>query len=139
MRINGTTKSTVASTLAEAISGATTIRAFGKEDQYFSNAVKLINNNASPFFHSFSSNEWLIQRLEMLCAVILSCSALALTLLPFSKDNSGWNLPQSLPKLFSSLVSNYMHFLSSEGSDETCYQGSIGNNIFVITNTGQVA
>ncbi|XP_057521639.1 ABC transporter C family member 10-like isoform X1 [Amaranthus tricolor] len=90
MRINGTTKSTVASTLAEAISGATTIRAFGKEDQYFSNAVKLINNNASPFFHSFSSNEWLIQRLEMLCAVILSCSALALTLLPFSKDNSGF-------------------------------------------------
>ncbi|XP_021757602.1 ABC transporter C family member 10-like [Chenopodium quinoa] len=90
MRINGTTKSTIASNLAEVISGATTIRAFGKEDQYFSKAVELIDNNASPFFHSFSSNEWLIQRLEMLCAVILSCSALALTLLPFSEANSGF-------------------------------------------------
>ncbi|XP_019104964.1 ABC transporter C family member 10 isoform X2 [Beta vulgaris subsp. vulgaris] len=90
MRINGTTKSTVASNLAEAISGATTIRAFGKEDQYFSKAVALIDKSASPFFHSFSSNEWLIQRLEMLCAVILSCSALALTLLPFSEANSGF-------------------------------------------------
>lgn len=89
MRINGTTKSTLASNLAEAISGATTIRAFGKEDQYFSKAVELIDKNASPFFHSFSSNEWLIQRLEMLCAVILSSSALALTLLPFSEANSG--------------------------------------------------
>ncbi|KNA16334.1 hypothetical protein SOVF_090020 [Spinacia oleracea] len=90
MRINGTTKSTLASNLAEAISGATTIRAFGKEDQYFSKAVELIDKNASPFFHSFSSNEWLIQRLEMLCAVILSSSALALTLLPFSEANSGF-------------------------------------------------
>ncbi|KAL2902757.1 ABC transporter C family member 10 [Bienertia sinuspersici] len=89
MRINGTTKSTVASNLAEAISGATTIRAFRKEDQFFSKAVELIDKNASPFFHNFSSNEWLIQRLEMLSAVILSCSALALTLFPFSKSDSG--------------------------------------------------
>ncbi|KAJ8436588.1 hypothetical protein Cgig2_031529 [Carnegiea gigantea] len=90
MRINGTTKSTVTSNIGEAISGATTIRAFGKEDQFFSKAVQLIDKNASPFFHSFSANEWLIQRLEMLCTVILSCSALALTMLPFSKSNSGF-------------------------------------------------
>lgn len=90
MRINGTTKSTVTSNIGEAISGATTIRAFGKEDQFFSKAVQLIDKNASPFFHSFSANEWLIQRLEMLCTVILSCSALGLTMLPFSKSNSGF-------------------------------------------------
>ncbi|GMH09352.1 hypothetical protein Nepgr_011193 [Nepenthes gracilis] len=90
MRINGTTKSTVASNLAESISGATTIRAFGKEEQFFSRAVDIIDKNASPFFHSFSANEWLIQRLEILCALVLSSSALALTLLPFTASASGF-------------------------------------------------
>ncbi|GAB2209738.1 hypothetical protein Droror1_Dr00026961 [Drosera rotundifolia] len=82
MRINGTTKSSVASNLAEAISGATTIRAFGKQELFFSRAVEIIDRNAAPFFNSFSANEWLIQRLELLCALALSSSALALTLLP---------------------------------------------------------
>ncbi|GAB4834503.1 hypothetical protein Ancab_032760 [Ancistrocladus abbreviatus] len=90
MRINGTTKSMVASNLAESISGATTIRAFGKEDKFFSRAVDIVDKNASPFFHSFSANEWLIQRLEILCALVLSSSALALTLLPYKTSTSGF-------------------------------------------------
>ncbi|KAI3689821.1 hypothetical protein L2E82_47791 [Cichorium intybus] len=89
MRLDGTSKSLVASHLAQSIDGVVTIRAFGEEERFFLEHLCLIDNNASPFFHSFSANEWLIQRLEMLCAVIVSGSALAVTLLPFQESDSG--------------------------------------------------
>ncbi|KAF7151542.1 hypothetical protein RHSIM_Rhsim02G0240000 [Rhododendron simsii] len=80
-RIDGTTKSSVASHLAESVAGAVTIRAFGEEDRFFAENLQLIDENASSFFHKFSANEWLIQRLEILCSIVLSCSALGLTFL----------------------------------------------------------
>ncbi|KAJ6812590.1 ABC transporter C family member 10-like [Iris pallida] len=82
MRLNGTTKSYVANHLAESISGTTTIRAFGEEDRFFAKNLELIDENASPFFHNFAANEWLIQRLETISAAILSSSAFVMTLLP---------------------------------------------------------
>eukprot|EP00261_Vitis_vinifera_P014118 XP_003631374.1 PREDICTED: ABC transporter C family member 10 [Vitis vinifera] len=90
MRINGTTKSFVASHLSESIAGAMTIRAFGDEDRHFSKNLGFIDINASPFFYSFTANEWLIQRLEILCAIVLSSSALALTLLHTSAAKAGF-------------------------------------------------
>ncbi|CBI34441.3 unnamed protein product, partial [Vitis vinifera] len=90
MRINGTTKSFVASHLAESIAGAMTIRAFGEEDRHFSKNLDFIDINASPFFYNFTANEWLIQRLEILCAIVLSSSALALTSLHTSASKSGF-------------------------------------------------
>ncbi|KAD4178396.1 hypothetical protein E3N88_26987 [Mikania micrantha] len=90
MRLDGTSKSLVASHLAQSIAGVVTIRAFGEEDRFFSEHLNLIDGNASPYFHSFSANEWLIQRLEMLCAVVVSSSALAITLLPFDASDSGY-------------------------------------------------
>ncbi|KAK9059319.1 hypothetical protein SSX86_021938 [Deinandra increscens subsp. villosa] len=90
MRLDGTSKSLVASHLAQSIAGVVTIRAFGEEDRFFLEHLNLIDGNASPFFHSFSANEWLIQRLEMLCAVVVSSSALAITLLPFDASQSGY-------------------------------------------------
>lgn len=89
MRLDGTSKSLVTSHLAQSIAGVVTIRAFGEEDRFFVEHLNLIDNNASPFFHSFSANEWLIQRLEMLCALVVSLSALAITLLPFQASDSG--------------------------------------------------
>ncbi|GMQ05641.1 hypothetical protein CsSME_00050591 [Camellia sinensis var. sinensis] len=89
MRIDGTTKSSVVSHLAESIAGVVTIRAFGEEDRFFSENLQLVDANASPFFHKFSANEWLIQRLEILCAIVLSCSALAMTLFPHDGSKSG--------------------------------------------------
>ena len=89
MRIDGTTKSSVASSLAESISGATTIRAYGEEDRFFAKFLDLVDKNASPFFHSFSANEWLIQRLEIMCAVVLSSSTLAMTLFQLGASQSG--------------------------------------------------
>ncbi|PWA81661.1 ATP-binding cassette subfamily C member 8 [Artemisia annua] len=89
MRLDGTSKSFVASHLAQSIAGAVTIRAFGEEDRFFIEHLNIIDGNASPYFHSFSANEWLIQRLEILCAVVVSSSALAITLLPFQASDSG--------------------------------------------------
>ncbi|KAK8521588.1 hypothetical protein V6N12_031482 [Hibiscus sabdariffa] len=89
MRINGTRKSSVASHLAESIAGAMTIRAFGGKDRFFSKNMDLIDANASPDFYNFSANEWLIQRLEILCAIVLSSSALSMTLIPLGSSASG--------------------------------------------------
>ncbi|XP_057483470.1 ABC transporter C family member 10-like isoform X2 [Actinidia eriantha] len=90
MRIDGTTKSSVASHIAESIAGAMTIRAFGEEDRFFAEYLHLIDRNASPFFHGFSANEWLIQRLEMICAIVLSSSALAMIMSHLGASDSGY-------------------------------------------------
>ncbi|KAI8564952.1 hypothetical protein RHMOL_Rhmol03G0223000 [Rhododendron molle] len=90
MRINGTTKSLVANHLAESIQGSMTIRAFEEEDRFFVKNLDLIDVNASPNFHSFAANEWLIQRLEMLSAIVLSSSALCMVLLPPGTFTSGF-------------------------------------------------
>ncbi|KAI8030603.1 ABC transporter C family member 10 [Camellia lanceoleosa] len=90
MRLNGTTKSLVANHLAESIAGSMTIRAFEEEDRFFVKNLDLIDVNASPFFHSFAANEWLIQRLETLTAIVLSSSALCMVLLPSGTFSSGF-------------------------------------------------
>ncbi|XP_015878168.4 ABC transporter C family member 10-like [Ziziphus jujuba] len=82
MRINGTTKSLVANHLAESMAGVVTIRAFEEEERFFRKNLHLIDINASPFFHNFAANEWLIQRLEILCAIVLASAALCIALLP---------------------------------------------------------
>ncbi|KAB1204957.1 ABC transporter C family member 10 [Morella rubra] len=81
MRINATTKSFVANHLAESLAGAMTIRAFQKEDRFFLKSLDLIDTNASPFFHSFAANEWLIQWIEIVSATVLSSAALCMVLL----------------------------------------------------------
>lgn len=90
MRINGTTKSVIANHLAESIAGAMTIRAFGEEERFFAKNLDLIDKNASPYFHIFSANEWLIQRLETLSAIVLSSSGLMMVLLPPGTFGSGF-------------------------------------------------
>ncbi|KAI8569719.1 hypothetical protein RHMOL_Rhmol02G0299100 [Rhododendron molle] len=89
-RIDGTTKSSVASHLAETVAGAVTIRAFGEEERFFAKNFQLVDENASSFFHKFSANKWLIQRLEILCSIVLSCSALGMTLLSNDASKPGF-------------------------------------------------
>ncbi|XP_055831218.1 ABC transporter C family member 10-like isoform X1 [Solanum dulcamara] len=90
MRINGTTKSFVANHLAESVAGAVTIRAFKEEERFFMRTFELIDINASPFFHNFAANEWLIQRLETISATVLASSALCMVLLPPGTFSSGF-------------------------------------------------
>ncbi|KAK2366481.1 ABC transporter C family member [Trifolium repens] len=89
MRINGTTKSSLANHVAETVAGAATIRAFEEEDRSFEKNLDLIDINASAFFHSFASNEWLIQRLETISAVVLTAAALCMVMLPPGTFTSG--------------------------------------------------
>ncbi|KAJ7969847.1 ABC transporter C family member 10 [Quillaja saponaria] len=89
MRINGTIKSFVANHLAESVAGAVTIRAFEEEDSFFAKNLDLIDKNTSPFFHSFSANEWLILWLEAISAIVLASSALCMVLLPPGTFSSG--------------------------------------------------
>ncbi|CAL5442652.1 unnamed protein product [Camellia sinensis] len=88
VRINDTTMSSMASYLAESNVGAVTIRAFGEEERFFSEYLQLVDTNASSFFHKFSTNEWLIQRLEILSVIVLSGSVLAITLHPYGASKS---------------------------------------------------
>ncbi|XP_010059945.2 ABC transporter C family member 10 [Eucalyptus grandis] len=90
MRLNGTTKSYVANHLAESVAGAVSIRAFEEEERFFRKNLDLIDENASPFFHSFAANEWLIQRLEILSAAVLSSTALSMVLLPLGTFSPGF-------------------------------------------------
>eukprot|EP00253_Pinus_taeda_P026999 PITA_26999 len=90
MRLNGTTKSPIASHFGESIAGTMTIRAFRVEDQFFKKNLDLIDKNSSPFFYSFSAIEWLIQRLEVLNAAVLCSCALAMVLLPKGSFNPGF-------------------------------------------------
>lgn len=89
MRMNGTTKSFVANHLAESVAGAVTIRAFEQEGRFFVKNLGLIDINATPFFHSFAANEWLIQRLETVSAVVLASAALCMVILPPGTFSSG--------------------------------------------------
>ncbi|KAH9311568.1 hypothetical protein KI387_026603 [Taxus chinensis] len=90
MRLNGTTKSPIANHFGESISGAMTIRAFKVHDQFLQKNLDLLDKNSSPFFHSFSANEWLIQRLEVLSSIVLCSSALAMVLIPAGTFNPGF-------------------------------------------------
>ncbi|KAK7380438.1 hypothetical protein VNO78_32949 [Psophocarpus tetragonolobus] len=90
MRLNGTTKSFVANHVAETTAGVVTIRAFEEENRFLEKNLNLIDINASPFFHSFASNEWLIQKLEIVSAVVLASTALCLVMLPPGTFSSGF-------------------------------------------------
>ncbi|XP_037460956.1 ABC transporter C family member 10-like [Triticum dicoccoides] len=90
MRINGTTKSALANHLGESISGAITIRAFEEEDRFFAKNLDLVDKNARPYFYNFAATEWLIQRLEIMSAAVLSFSAFVMALLPQGSFSPGF-------------------------------------------------
>lgn len=58
------------------------MRAFEKEEGFFAKNLDLIDTNASPYFHSFSVDEWLIQRTEMVSAAVLASASPCMVLLP---------------------------------------------------------
>ena len=107
MRINGTTKSSIANHVAETVAGSMTIRAFKKEGRSFEKNLGLIDFNASAFFHSFASNEWLIQRLETISAVVLTTATLCIVMLPSGTFTSGENLVIVISEITLFEYSNY--------------------------------
>ncbi|KAL5697476.1 ATP-binding cassette sub- C member 8 [Ranunculus cassubicifolius] len=82
IRINGTTKAPVMNYAAETSLGVATIRAFSMMNRFFNNYLKLIDADATFFFHSNASMEWLLIRVEALQNLTLFTAAFLLVLLP---------------------------------------------------------
>jgi len=82
IRINGTTKAPIMNYAAETSQGVVTVRAFGKVDQFFSNYLKLVDNDAKLFFYSNVAEEWLLLRIEALQNFTLFAASFLLILLP---------------------------------------------------------
>lgn len=82
MRINGTTKAPVTNFVSETAQGAVTIRAFRSEERFFQSYLKLVDADASLFFLSNASIEWVVMRIEALQNLNLFTAAFFLLLLP---------------------------------------------------------
>lgn len=90
IRINGTTKAPVMNNAAETALGVVTIRAFNMVERFKEKNLNLIDTDASLFFHTNASMEWLILRLELLGNIVLFTSALLLVSLPSSSITPGF-------------------------------------------------
>ncbi|KAK2354842.1 ATP-binding cassette sub- C member 8 [Trifolium repens] len=82
IRINGTTKAPVMNFAAETSLGVVTVRAFNMVDRFFKNYLKLVDTDASLFFHSNVAMEWVVLRIEALQNLTVITLALLLILLP---------------------------------------------------------
>lgn len=87
--MNGTTKAPIVNNFAATISGAMTIRAFEKIPKFEKKNLQLVDIDASLYFHTFIAYEWLVLRLETLCAIILAASAFFMIVLPADSIDGG--------------------------------------------------
>lgn len=89
IRINGTTKAPVMNFAAETSLGVVTVRAFNTVNRFFNNYLKLVDMDATLFFHSIVTMEWSILRIEVLQNLTVLTAALLLILLPKGYVPSG--------------------------------------------------
>ncbi|KAL6652744.1 hypothetical protein ACP70R_011669 [Stipagrostis hirtigluma subsp. patula] len=66
----------------ESLSGASSIRAYGRKDCFRKANLSLIDNHSRPWFHNLSSMEWLSFRLNMLSNSVFAFSLALLVSLP---------------------------------------------------------
>ncbi|KAL3689444.1 hypothetical protein R1sor_015753 [Riccia sorocarpa] len=90
MRINATSKSPIVNHFGETIAGTTTIRAFRREKGFKEKNQQHINHNNAPYFYMISANEWLVQRLDVLCTCLLCLCALVMVILPAGTFEPGF-------------------------------------------------
>ncbi|KAJ0978937.1 hypothetical protein J5N97_014411 [Dioscorea zingiberensis] len=82
VRINGTTKAPLTNYAAETSTGVVTIRAFSMIECFIRNNLKLIDTDATMFFHTIASTEWALLRVETLQNLTIFTAAILLILLP---------------------------------------------------------
>ncbi|KAJ1917994.1 hypothetical protein H4219_002882 [Mycoemilia scoparia] len=75
-RMESNTLSPLLSHFGETILGATTIRAFGKQDTYIETALDRIDTNNRPFYLVWGANRWLCVWADLSGAVVIFLSAL---------------------------------------------------------------
>ncbi|XP_058723952.1 ABC transporter C family member 8-like [Vicia villosa] len=89
IRINGTTKAPVMNFASETSLGVVTVRAFNMVDTFFKNYLTLVDTDASLFFHSNASMEWVVLRIEALQNLTVITASLLLILLPHGYVSPG--------------------------------------------------
>uniref|UniRef100_A0A453CXD5 ABC transmembrane type-1 domain-containing protein n=1 Tax=Aegilops tauschii subsp. strangulata TaxID=200361 RepID=A0A453CXD5_AEGTS len=67
---------------AESLTGAASIRAYGRKDRFSKANISLVNNHLRPWFHNVSAVEWLCFRLNMLSNFVFAFSLTLLVSLP---------------------------------------------------------
>lgn len=75
-RLVGVNKSPVLQHFGESISGASTIRAFNKQEQFMKKNLQLIDHHSRPLFNNIAAMEWLCFRLDLLTNCIFTMSLL---------------------------------------------------------------
>ncbi|KAK2353052.1 ABC transporter C family member [Trifolium repens] len=89
MRINGTTKAPVMNFAAETSLGVVTVRAFNMVDRLIEYYLKLVDTDATLFFHSNVAMEWMVIRIEALQSLTVVTAALFLIILPHGYVSPG--------------------------------------------------
>ncbi|KAJ0759636.1 putative ABC-type xenobiotic transporter [Helianthus annuus] len=82
MRINGTTKAPVMNFASETSLGVATIRAFKMQERFFKEYLKLVDTDATTFFFSNASLEWLVLRTEAFSNLTLFTASFLLVFIP---------------------------------------------------------
>jgi ABC-type multidrug transport system fused ATPase/permease subunit len=81
-RIVGVCKAPIIQHFAESITGLTTIRSFGKENQFVATNSHLIDAYSQPRFYNMGARYWLCFRLDALASLIFAFSLIFLINLP---------------------------------------------------------
>ncbi|XP_037475430.1 ABC transporter C family member 4-like [Triticum dicoccoides] len=98
-RLEGVTKAPVIDHFTETVVGATTIRCFKKENEFFQENLERINSSLRMYFHNYAANEWLGFRLELIGTLVLSITAFLMISLPsnfIKKEFVGMSLSYGL-------------------------------------------
>ncbi|KAI0491898.1 hypothetical protein KFK09_026160 [Dendrobium nobile] len=122
VRINGTTKAPVMNYATESYLGVVTIRAFEMTERFFGNNLKLIDIDATLFFHTIAAMEWILIRVELLQNLTIITSTLFLVLVPQGSISPG----------FSGLCLSYALNLSSCQVFATRYYSYVENYIISV-------
>ncbi|TKV96761.1 hypothetical protein SEVIR_9G450700v4 [Setaria viridis] len=88
-RLVGVCKAPIIQHFAESITGLTTIRSFGKENQFVATNSHLIDAYSQPRFYNMGARYWLCFRLDALSALIFAFSLIFLINLPTGLINPG--------------------------------------------------
>lgn len=122
VRINGTTKAPVMNSAAESLLGTVTIRAFGMIDRFIATNLQLIDTDASLFYYTAGTLEWVLLRVEALQNLTIFTSSLFLVLLP----------PTVISPGFSGLCLSYSLSLSSCQAFLTRFYSNLENYVISV-------
>ncbi|KAI9352205.1 P-loop containing nucleoside triphosphate hydrolase protein [Obelidium mucronatum] len=87
-RLESSTRSPVYSAFGETLSGAVTIRAFGKTEQHLSHLLKTVDANHAAFLPLWGANRWLAFRVESVGALVAFGTGLSIAFAATGKTGS---------------------------------------------------